>query len=624
MTTEPECRVTAFATRVLNGDVVAGPSVRAACARHFNDLMLGEERGLYFDQAAAQRVYRFFETKLKLNGGQFEDQPFLLHESQAFRLGSLFGWKRIDPVYGPVRRFRRFYDEEGKGNGKSPLAAGIGMYMLTADGEQRAEVYAAAATKDQAMVLFRDAVAMRDQSPWLASKVFKRGGSVPQNLMYRKTGSFFRPISPEGSHSGPRPSCALADELHEHRSRAAIDMLEAGFKFRTQPLLIMTTNSGHDKRTICWEEHERAVKVAKGEIEDDDTFAFVCDLDEDDDPLEDESCWVKANPLLGVILQPKYLRGIVAEARHMPSKASNLKRLHFCIWTEADKTWISEKLLKQVLHTFDPYELHAGATVNGGLDLGARKDLTALAGVVETGSVEVVRVDPETQEEIRTMEPTYDAWVEGWTPEETIKERAAADKAPYEQWVADGHLFACQGSQVNLATVAHRVKKWSDCFNLRAIAYDTYAFDQFKEKLDEQQVEVAVYEHPQGGKKKAYIPEEEGSKGRVEDVKTGGGDTVRQQKDREALWMPFSKQLLEDAILEKRIRLRASPALVSAMMSVAVVGDDWDNTWFGKRQSTQRIDMLVALAMALGLAYIKSLPSGKNRSYLADGPVLFG
>lgn len=586
--------------------------------------MFGEERGLFFDHAAAERVYKFFETKLRLNGGQFEGRPFILHESQSFRLGSLFGWKRHDPKYGAVRRFRRFYDEEGKGNGKSPLAAGIGMYMLMADGENRAEVYAAAAQKDQAMVLFRDAIAMRNQSPWVEARVDVRGGSMPQNMMYQKRGSFFRPISPEGAHSGPRPSCALADEVHEHRDRKVIDMLEAGFKFRTQPLLVMTTNSGHDKRTMCWEEHERAVKVAKGEIEDDETFAFVCDLDEGDDPLTDESCWIKANPLLGVILEPKYLRGVVREMRHMPSKASYLKRLHFCIWTESDTVWISDKALRPVLHDFDPFVEHADKEVSVGLDLGARRDMTAMAGVVETGTVEVTRFDEGLQEEITTLEPTYDAWVEAWTPQETLAERAMSDKAPYELWVEQGHLFACEGSQVRLSTVVSRLRFWDQKFKLRGLAYDRYAFDQFADEMDQQQLEVPAFSHPQGGIKKAYIPDPEDHKGRHATVQGVDGEAVRVEKDRPALWMPFSKQLLEQAILDKRIRIRGNPVIVSAILSAAVKGDDWDNTWFGKRESTQRIDALIALAMAVGLAYIKKLPAGKRKSYLAAGKVLWG
>ena len=197
---------------------------------------------------------------LKLNGGQFEGRPFLLHPSQAFRIGSLFGWKKSDGT----RRFRRFYDEEGKGSGKSPLMAGIGLYCLVADGEARAEVYAAGSKKDQAMVLFRDAVAMVDQSPALADKITKSGGNPVWNLAYVRASSWFRPISSEDGQSGPRPSCALVDEIHEHKDSRVIEMLERGFKWRRQPILVMATNSGSDRQTVCWQEHQHAVRVAAG------------------------------------------------------------------------------------------------------------------------------------------------------------------------------------------------------------------------------------------------------------------------------------------------------------------------------------------------------------------------
>jgi phage terminase large subunit-like protein len=165
---------------------------------------------------------------------------------------------------GRDRRFRRFYDEEGKGNGKSPMLAGIGLYCMLADGEARAEVYAAGSKKDQAMVLFRDAVAMRDQSPALSARLTKSGGNPVWNLADLTTGSFFRPISSDDGQSGPRPSCALCDEVHEHRNGTVIELLERGFKFRRQPLLAMATNSGSDRNSVCWQEHQHAVRCAAG------------------------------------------------------------------------------------------------------------------------------------------------------------------------------------------------------------------------------------------------------------------------------------------------------------------------------------------------------------------------
>ena len=141
-------RITDYAESVLGGDIIAGPYVRGSCQRYIDDLAHGHERGLSLCEASVDRIFRFYETILKLNGGQFEGAPFLLHESQAFKVGNIFGWKKANGT----RRFTRAYIEEGKGNGKSPLVAGMGLYGTVADGEWRAEVYAAASKRDQAMV----------------------------------------------------------------------------------------------------------------------------------------------------------------------------------------------------------------------------------------------------------------------------------------------------------------------------------------------------------------------------------------------------------------------------------------------------------------------------------------
>ncbi len=153
------------------------------------------------------------------------------------------------------------------------------------DGEPGAEIYAAAAKKEQAQVLFRDAVSMVEQSPQLAERISRSGENPVWQLTYRSRKKrsdkrFFKPISSDKAQSGPRPSCALCDEVHEHPNRDTIDMLERGFKFREQPLLVMATNSGSDRQSVCWEEHKHAVEVAAGIVQDDTTFAFVCSLDE--------------------------------------------------------------------------------------------------------------------------------------------------------------------------------------------------------------------------------------------------------------------------------------------------------------------------------------------------------
>lgn len=519
---------------------------------------------------------------LRLNGGQFEGRPFALHPSQEFIVGSLFGWKRPDGT----RRFRRAYIEIAKGNGKSPLMAGIGMWCLLADGEDRAEVYAAASKKDQAMVLFRDAVAMYQQSPALFARLTPSGGNPVWNLADLKTGSFFRPISSDDGQSGPRPSCALCDEVHEHRNGTLVEMLERGFKWRRQPMLVMATNSGADRASVCWQEHQHAVRCAAGtrepdeaftyvgEVIDDEAFAFVCALDPADDPLEDPTCWVKANPLLGVTVQEDYLAGVVRQAKAIPGKLNNILRLHFCQWTESDTAWMARPTLEACLHDFEPETEHTGEGVFVGVDLSATQDITAMAFVVPTGFVDMPREDGTT-----ARLPTFDAWVEAWTPRDTLHERSLRDNAPYDLWVEQGHMSAPPGKMVRFDFVAARLAEVAGIFAVQAVAYDRYGFKRhFEPELDALGLTLPIVEHPQGGKKK-------------------GAES--------GLWMPGSKMALEAALLDRRIRLRRSPVLVSAMMSAVVEEDPFGNAWFSKRRAVNRIDALVALAMALGAANVQ-------------------
>lgn len=589
--------VSDWAKAVVAGKIAAGPHVRNSCRRHLDDLKYGPKRGLTWDLAAAMRAIEFFPDVLRLNGGQFEGKPFNLHPSQAFRVGSLFGWKRADGT----RRFRRYYDEEAKGNGKSPKLAGIGLYCMLADGEARAEVYAAAAKKDQAMVLFRDAVAMVDQSPDLAVRIKKSGGTPVWNLGDFKSGSFFRPISSDDSQSGPRPSCALCDEIHEHRDGMVIEMLERGFKSRRQPLLAMATNSGSDRNSVCWQEHQHAVRVAAGtmtpdelgtyvgEVIDDTTFSFVCSLDKDDDPLEDPSCWIKANPLLGVTVTKEYLASVVAQAKSIPGKLNGILRLHFCVWTDAEQAWMGRPTLEAVLAEFSPRE-HVSRRVYLGADLSGSQDLSALGFCVETGTCKRERTNADGKA-IEVDLPLYDAWVEAWTPKDTLIERSLRDQAPYEVWVKGGWLNAVPGPNIRLDFIAARIAEVNIDYLIALLAYDRYAYRKLEQELDDQGVTIQQAEHPQGGIRRAKPTDEQ-----IEAAKRSG------EEPPQGLWMPGSVLALETVILDKRIRIRRSPVVISAMMSAAVEHDAFDNRWFSKRRAVNRIDALVALTMAVGAA----------------------
>jgi phage terminase large subunit-like protein len=588
-----EDRTKDYAESVVSGKVVAGPHVRNACKRHLLDLENGHERGLYFDHEQASEKIAFFEEVLKLSEGQFEGLPFLLHPAQAFKIGSIFGWMRADGT----RRFRRAYIEEGKGNGKSPLAGGIGLIGMTADGEAGAQIYSAAAKREQAGILFADAVKMVKQSPSLKKRLqFSGGEGNEYNIAHHPSGSFFRPVSRDTGKtgSGPRPYFVLADEVHELPDGKILEMLERGFKFRRQPLLFMITNSGSDRNSVAWQEHEWAVKVAAGHEDaltdptfigrplDDTLFSYVCALDDGEDPLNDPSCWEKANPLLGVTITREYLEGVVAQAKNIPSKQNNILRLHFCMWTDSDVAWMSREVVEPLIHDFTKAE-HKEEQVYLGLDLSQNRDITAMGCVVRTGT----NADNK---------PTFDAWIEAWTPGDTMQARFERDKLPYPVWAQQGFIHAPPGENINYRHVAQTMIEYGRDYKVQMVAYDKYAYRRFEEDAEELGLSLNFVEHPQGGTKKG--------KPTAEMVRAAEAEN----KVAEGLWFPGSLRLLEDAMLEGRIRFLRNPVLISAIMSAVVERDKWDNAWLSKQKSTNKIDAIVSLVMAFGAANATMAP----------------
>lgn len=533
-------RATQYAQDVVDGKIIANDYVWGSCQRHLDDLARTD---IYFDEEVANRAYRFFEKILKLNGGQFEGKPFVLHPSQAFIVGSLFGWKRLDGT----RRFRRAYMEISKGNGKSPLAAGLGLYGMIGDQESRAEIYAAASKRDQAMVLFRDARAMVQMSPELARICRVSGGDHTPNIAFIKAASFFRPISSDKGQSGPRPHMAICDEVHEHHDRETMEMLERGFKFREQPMLIMITNSGFDKTSVCYEEHCHAVKVAQGDIEDDTTFSFVCGLDEGDDPLENEDCWQKANPLLDVTITRQYLRDVVKQAKDMPGKRNNILRLHFCVWTDAASVWMGRELWEAC--EVENLEPNLSLPCYGGVDLSARQDLTAVARVWQC------------------PDGSYDAIVDFWTPKETLRARADRDRAPYLEWKRDGYIRTTPGASVDYRHIAPVLAGFLADSEFTQVGFDRWRFDLMENALDDIGVTLPLVKFGQG----------------YQDM----GPAV---------------EILENLIYNKRLRVRFNPCLRWNVACTVAIQDAAGSRKFDKSKSTGRIDGVVALAMALRLA----------------------
>jgi phage terminase large subunit-like protein len=479
MTTGSKDPTTQHAEDVVSGKFVAGPYVRDTCKRHLRDLETAKDRGLVWDPKAAQHTMDFFPKVLRLNGGQFEGMPFELHNVQQFLVGSLFGWKREDGT----RRFRVSYIEMGKGNGKSPLAGGIGLFGMVADQEPRAEIYAAATKKDQAMILFRDAVAMVNQSPRLADAIKKSGkDDKVWNLYHPKTNSFFRPISADDGQSGPRPHLGLIDELHEHRNGAVINLMSAGRKWRRQPLILAITNSGTDKTSVCWEYHEAAVDVASGAKLDDTFFSYVCALDDGEDPFQDEASWIKANPLLNKIIMPSYLRDEVNQARGMPSKESLVRRLNFCQWTESTSPLFPMDRWDACGLDYD-IEIFRGRDVVAAADLSSSQDLTCIM--------------------LATTINNRIYWLPlFWVPEEGIAAKSKKDKVPYDIWLRNKVILGTPGRSVQKDFVIRELARLQQAyqFRIQKLMYDRWRIDELKQAAERQGVTIQFEEFGQGFK----------------------------------------------------------------------------------------------------------------------------
>jgi len=219
--------VTSYARAVTGGNILANHRIRLACARHLADLAHGADRGLRFDLAAARHAIAFFGF-LRHSKGEWAGETFALAPWQAFVVGRLLGWKRDDGL----RRFRTAYCAVPHKNGKSTLSAGIGLYLLVADGEQGAEVYSAATTRDQARIVFEEAKRMVRSSPALQRRV----EALINNLHVASTASKFMPLSSDSSTmDGLNVHGAIIDELHAHKTRGVVDVLDTATGARRQP-----------------------------------------------------------------------------------------------------------------------------------------------------------------------------------------------------------------------------------------------------------------------------------------------------------------------------------------------------------------------------------------------------
>ncbi|WP_241649053.1 terminase large subunit [Paenirhodobacter populi] len=559
-----------------------------------DDLARGADRGLRFDVNHADRAFRFFPAMFTVSAGAKAGQPFHLLDWMVFVVGSLFGWRNADGT----RRFRHAWLETGKGQAKSPLMGAIGLYMIGFNGVRRAEAYAIANDRDQAKVLFSDAVALcRGEIPGKDGKTLESIGKViirgtgdnAWKIEMPENGAKFLPVASQDSISGPKPIAVFADEVHEMRTDKAIQLWKAAIdKMPGDPLMILGTNTPAADQAVGTDYSEFYQRVALGLIEDDSAFSYIARVDDGDDPFSDEACWIKALPALGVTYPIENVRRRVETAKHMPSERLATERLYFGRPVGSSGFWLSdESAWRAVQGQVLPDDMRGIPCVLA-LDLSKKNDLTALSAVW------------------RRDDDTLNAKLWYWTTEGGLARREAEDRTPYKAYIEAGHMTAVRGEVIDYTFVAQQVKDLCAQHEIDSLVVDPAYVSDFIGACEQIGFEVWRYMG-------ADQPEGSGLK-----IITHAQGTRIAFEGRQ-LCMPHSISRLTDKILKREILIDDNKMTQVCAANTVLISDGQGNQAFDKQRQRGRIDGMVALAMGVGAT--KADRKGK-RSYM-EGGVLF-
>ena len=503
--------------------------------------------GCWFDRESADRVVVFFERFLRHTKGQWAGQPFTLLDWQKNDvLMPLFGWKRRSSF----RRFRNAYVEIPKKNGKSELCAGLSLYLLVADDEPGAEVYAAAADHDQASIVYGESERMVAGSPPLRKRLTVIRSR--KTIVHRKTNSVYRALSADvPTKEGLNIHGLIFDELHAQKSRSLYDTLRYGGAARRQPLLVSITTAGFDRQSICWEQHEYALQILKGIIEDEAFFAFIRAANEDPnegpvDDWTDPKTWRKANPSMGVTIDEEAFAAECREAQNKPSLQNAFKRYRLNIWTSAETRWLDLARWDACKGQVDTEELK-GCSFFAGLDLANIRDVAAAVFLfpLEDGRFFVTQ--------------------RFWVPKENMEERVRKDRVPYDAWVRDGWMTATPGDVIDYAWIEKEILDFAERHQPKEIAFDPWNATQITTNLQEKDLTV--------------VPVRQGF----------------------ASMSPPMKQL-EALIFQGRIVHDGNPVMRWMVDNVTATMDPAGNIKPDKGKSREKIDGVVALIMAVSRA----------------------
>lgn len=509
--------------------------VRLGRERLERDRLTGHERGLYYDEEAAQHAVDFFKY-LKHSKGEWAGEEFTLSAWQEYEIiRPLFGWRRSDGT----RRFRVAYIEIPRKNGKSTLLAGIGLYLFMADGEQGAEVYSAATKKDQARIVFEEAKRMLKASP----ELLEYATIHRDNLALGVTNSFYRPLSADvNSMDGFNIHGAIIDELHAHKTSELWDVIYTGRGSRRQPLMVAITTAGNNRESVCWEQRDYGTKILEQIFDDDSFFVYIAHADDSDDWTK-ECTWIKANPNYGISVKPDEMREACEKAQRQTSARNSFLQKRLNMWTEQFEAWIPVENWDNCCKPISIEDLK-GKSCYLGLDLSNRIDMTALSLLFPLDGG------------VKRVFPFF------FMPEERLKLKEHQGKRFYNKWYQDGFIIKTPGDVIDYDYILQKIKSLGELYSITEIGFDPWNSTQL-----------------------------------VTDLQAEGFNVVPLRQGYGTLSDP-SKEF-EKLILSKHIEHDGNPVFRWMIKNVGTECDAAGNIKPSRKKSSDKIDAVVATIMAL-------------------------
>ena len=415
----------------------------------------------HYDKAQADRAVKFIEN-LCHTKGKWAGKRFWLLPWQEQLIRDIFGIVKPDGY----RQFRTAFVEICKKVGKSELAAAVALYLLYADNEPSAEVYGAAADRQQASIVFDVARQMVEMSPALLKRS-KLMTATKRIVNYGNSG-YYQVLSAEvGGKHGFSVSGLVFDEIHTQPNRQLYDVLTKGSSdARQNPLHFIITTAGTDRHSIAYELHTKAVDILEGRRVDPTFYPVVYGLKDDED-WEDEANWYKVNPSLGYTVDIERLRDAYREAKQNPADEVTFKWLRLNMWVSSTVAWIPDAIFMKGNEEIDLAALE-GRDCYGGLDLSSTGDITAL----------VLMFPPRDEDEKYILLPFF------WVPEETIPQRVKAASVPYDIWERQGYLLSTEGNVIHYDFIEKFINDLAEKYHIVEIAVDRWNATQMIQNLE--------------------------------------------------------------------------------------------------------------------------------------------